>query len=592
MARHRSIIGRFLALAALGIFCFVACQPIKTPPHQILINPSATPDLGEGFLSALRFTPTAINTPVLNLPPTPTPLPVTPNPGSPQPLTAESATPATPEKTAICMDIEPNLPALVLSSLRSQGVSNCKPAQEVEAQVGYGTQNLVSQWVYALVAPFTTITDEVSTAELMDYWKEGKSAPFTELILDQTAIQAVSSLWGKPIGNVSIQPADQLLDLAWSNEKVWAIIPFEALLPRWKVIALDGQTPLSKHFDPIGYPLNVPISVWAESSKQLSEPAKVVAASLPDTNRDPQKLATVVVTGVTALARATAYDMEISGVTKPAEEVGDILRDADLLHISNEAPFWSECPYPDPYQGGELRFCSADNYLELLQLIGTDVVDLTGDHLLDYGQEALLHTLAVYRQQGWQFFGAGMTLREAEQATTFEINGNRIAFIGCNAKPLSYLAATDGSAGVFHCGVERLSSSVRQLKSEGFNPIVTFQHDEVYSWNATPRMVEDFTAAAEAGAVIVSGSQGHQPQAMSFLGDDQFIHYGLGNLFFDQFGLMSDTDKAFIDRHIFYDNRYIGTELLTVKFTDYSTPRWMTDSERIAMLNQLFLNSE
>lgn len=79
---------------------------------------------------------------------------------------------------------------------------------------------------------------------------------------------------------------------------------------------------------------------------------------------------------------------------------------------------------------------------------------------------------------------------------------------------------------------------------------------------------------------------------MAFLGDDQFIHYGLGNLFFDQFGLMSDTDKAFIDRHIFYDNRYIGTELLTVKFTDYSTPRWMSSPEREAMLRQLFESSD
>lgn len=105
-------------------------------------------------------------------------------------------------------------------------------------------------------------------------------------------------------------------------------------------------------------------------------------------------------------------------------------------------------------------------------------------------------------------------------------------------------------------------------------------------------MVVDFNAAAEAGAVIVSGSQGHQPQAMAFVGDDRFIHFGLGNLFFDQLGMSTDTDKAFVDRHVFYDNRYISTEILTVKFTDYSTPRWMNESERIAMLNRLFANSE
>lgn len=590
MVHHRSILVQILALATLGIFFLVSCQPLVTPPHQGLLNPSATPDLIEGFLSALVNTATPRNTPVLNLPPTPTPPPVTPEPGSFQ-QSSESTTISVAPK-AICMVIDPNLPPLLLGSLRSQGVSNCNVSQVAEAQVGFGLQNPISQWVYALAARFNTITDDISSADLMGFWKDDESTPFSELIMDQSTKQAFISLWGAPKGKVSVHPAEQLLDLAWESENAWAILPFEALLPRWKVIAVDGQSPLSKHFDPASYPLTVPVSIWAEGSKQLSISADMIGKSLPMTNRDPQKLATVVVTGVTALARATAYDMEISGVTKPAEEVGDVLRDADLLHISNEVSFWQECPYPDPYQGGDLGFCSADNYLELLQVIGTDVVDMTGDHLLDYGQEALLHTLAVYRQQGWRFYGAGMNLREAEQSATFEINGNRIAFVGCNAKPLSYLAATDGSPGVFHCGVERMASSIRQLSSEGFNPIVTFQHDEVYEWDPTPRMVEDFTAAAEAGAVIVSGSQGHQPQAMTFVGDERFIHYGLGNLFFDQFGFSTDTDKAFIDRHIFYDNRYIGTELLTVKFTDYSTPRWMTGSERIAMLNQLFASSE
>ena len=490
------------------------------------------------------------------------------------------------------MAINPMMPPSIINSLKTQGVLNCKPSEEADAIVSFGRKNKVVDWIYVLAGPFETVTDEISSIDLRNFWQENASAPFDELLMDQSTHQAITSMWGVPKGDVSIHPANVLLDKAWDGESRWAILPFDVLSPRWKVIAIDGQSPLSKHFTPADYALTVPISVWSEGSNQLSDQANAVVKSLPRTNRDASKLATVVVTGVTALARATAFDMEISGVTKPAEEVGVVLRDADLLHISNEAPFSADCPYPDPYQGGELRFCSADKYLELLQVIGTDVVDLTGDHLLDYGQEALLHTLAVYRQEGWQYFGAGMNLREAEKATTFEINGNRIAFIGCNAKPLSYLAATDGSAGVLHCEMNKLTSAINQLSSEGFNPIVTFQHDEVYNWFPTPRMVEDFNAAAEAGAVIVSGSQGHQPQAMAFVGDDRFIHFGLGNLFFDQLGMSTDTDKAFIDRHVFYDNRYINTEILTVKFTDYSTPRWMNESERIAMLNRLFANSE
>ena len=579
-----------LVLFVLVTFYVSACQTILQPPSQSILNPSVNPDASDGFLSAIINTPTPRNTPVLNLPPTVTPM-ITDSISAAQPSLKEiTPTPTFPK--ASCMAINPMMPPSIINSLKTQGVLNCKPSEEADAIVSFGRNNKVVDWIYALAAPFETVTDEISSADLRNFWQENASAPFDELIMDQSTHQAIASMWGVPEGDVSIHPANVLLDKAWDGESRWAILPFDVLSPRWKVIAIDGQSPLSKHFTPDNYALTVPISVWSEGSNQLSDQANAVVKFLPATNRDASKLATVVVTGVTALARATAFDMEISGVTKPAEEVGEVLRDADLLHISNEAPFSADCPYPDPYQGGELRFCSADKYLELLQAIGTDVVDLTGDHLLDYGQEALLHTLAVYRQEGWQYFGAGMNLREAEKATTFEINGNRIAFIGCNAKPLSNLAATDGSAGVFHCEMNKFTSSINQLSSEGFNPIVTFQHDEVYNWFPTPRMVVDFNAAAEAGAVIVSGSQGHQPQAMAFVGDDRFIHFGLGNLFFDQLGMSTDTDKAFVDRHVFYDNRYISTEILTVKFTDYSTPRWMNESERIAMLNRLFANSE
>ena len=38
---------------------------------------------------------------------------------------------------------------------------------------------------------------------------------------------------------------------------------------------------------------------------------------------------------------------------------------------------------------------------------------------------------------------------------------------------------------------------------------------------------------ADAGATMVSGSQAHYPHIMEFRGES-FIHYGLGNLFFDQ----------------------------------------------------------
>jgi poly-gamma-glutamate synthesis protein (capsule biosynthesis protein) len=95
---------------------------------------------------------------------------------------------------------------------------------------------------------------------------------------------------------------------------------------------------------------------------------------------------------------------------------------------------------------------------------------------------------------------------------------------------------------------------------------------------------------ADAGAVIVSGSQAHQPQGMEFR-NGSFIHYGLGNLFFDQYSLCEACRQGFIDQHVFYDGRYISTRLLPIQFVDYARSRPMTLEESNELLQALFLVS-
>jgi poly-gamma-glutamate synthesis protein (capsule biosynthesis protein) len=50
-------------------------------------------------------------------------------------------------------------------------------------------------------------------------------------------------------------------------------------------------------------------------------------------------------------------------------------------------------------------------------------------------------------------------------------------------------------------------------------------------------------------------------------------------------------DRAFIDRHVFYDGRYIGTELLSIRFVDLARSRPMTPAEQAAFLKTIFTAS-
>ncbi len=132
------------------------------------------------------------------------------------------------------------------------------------------------------------------------------------------------------------------------------------------------------------------------------------------------------------------------------------------------------------------------------------------------------------------------------------------------------------------------------MKAEGYVVIATFQWNESYDPRPNPQQVSEFRLMADSGASIVSGSQAHYPQMMEFY-KDAFIHYGLGNLFFDQMGdqgwMPPGIRRAFLDRYVIYDGKLVSVELLTALLEDYARPRIMTEQERVGFLQEYFYYS-
>jgi hypothetical protein len=447
----------------------------------------------------------------------------------------------------------------------------------------------VSTWTYALVAPFPTLVDGVTTQELLSAWSGSPVGIFgaVPLLMESSTAETFTILWGEPAaGAVQVVEAGKLLDTAWNNMPAWAIIPFEQIEPKWKVLMIDGQSPIQKSFDAALYPL--------KASYQLIciAPCEVLPAGsdLSFRNYDPDKLTTVILTGVTAMVRATAKKMDVKGITYPGEEIRDLLREADVLHINNEVPFYAGCPAPDPKQP-KLIFCSRPRYMELLTDIGTDVLELSGDHFADYNEIGMTETLDIYDAYGLPYYGGGRNLEDGRKPLLMEVNGNKIMFIGCNYKTI-YASATATVPGAVPCDFDYMTEQIRIYRAQGYLPIATFQYHEFDSPEARPQQILDFRLMADAGAVIVSGSQAHVPQVME-LYQDAFIHYGLGNLFFDQMDKEGPklTQREFIDRHIFYNGHYLGVELITTFLEDYSRPRYMTEAERTKFLTEYFNKS-
>jgi hypothetical protein len=448
---------------------------------------------------------------------------------------------------------------------------------------------IVSQWVYCLVAAFPTILDDVTSQDFIDVWQgTSKMYPQQEIILTQTDADRLDIKFGTHgEEKIHIVSGELIQAELWNNLNAWGIIPFELLIPSLKVISIDSVSPLENQFDREHYPLIIPFSIRGDTVaiqeflKQLEEKRLNLAL----TNRDPELFTSIILTGTTALTRVTAYKMFTKGVLYPGEEVRNILRAADFTHISNEVSFSSNCA--DPYASSTtMQFCSQTQNIQLLEDIDADIIELTGNHLIDFGYEPLNETIQMYRDRGWLIYGGGDNAIDAQQPITFEHHGNKFAMLGCNVVGPDFDWAGYTTPGSARCEFEWMISQIQTLSSQGYLVIVTLQDYESDAPMPSPSVREDFIAMADAGAIIVSGSQAHSPQGFEFV-HDSFIHYGLGNLFFDQMYAIN-TRREFIDRHVFYNGRYINTQIITTFLEDYAKPRLMSLDERQDFLEEIF----
>jgi len=520
------------------------------------------------------LTPTPTRTP---RPPTATPSPVP----SPTPTPAWPITAGCGEEVVdlVCEELRGAVEADSGHFVWVEDVSQADVAVRPESSAD---ARPFATWVYALVAPFLTLEDSVTAEELEATWQGETSGPFTDhpLVVSTDASRSLSL--GPPSEGVRVVQASDVLSEAMRIDG-WAVVPFHELDPRWKVLRVDGVSPLDRILNPETYPL-AQVSYLSAGERADALPF------LPHgvTNRDPEKLSVVMMTGVTALTRRTAVTMERQGVQFPGRDVVGWMTEPDITHTSNEVSFAQDCPAPT----GEstLVFCSDPKYFGLLEYVDIDVLELTGNHLLDWGVSAMENSLRMYEERGLPTFGGGWNLNEAQEPLTVTHGVHTFGFLGCNSVGPSYAWATAERPGAAPCDYDLLTAQVRELRTQGIIPIVTFQYLEVDQYAPTASQRASFQAVAEAGAAIVSGSQAHWPQGFGFH-QGGFIHYGLGNLFFDQMQRL-EYRQEFLDRHVFYDGRHVSTELLTAMLEDSARPRPMTDEERRALLTATFAVSE
>ena len=286
-------------------------------------------------------------------------------------------------------------------------------------------------------------------------------------------------------------------------------------------------------------------------------------------------------TGVTALSRGMNTKLNKVGDAKYfAEKIADFLAGFDLTHTSNESSFSSSA------SGSNI--CSDKRFIDTLTAIGLDIVELTGNHNQDCGDESARETLEVYKENNIKTVGGGATATEAAVPLNISQKGTNITMLAYNQSTGG--ATLDNTPGANQYYEERAAADIKEAKDRGDFVIVDIQYYECNGYDVeTESTVCDYADSSagdqvglfrhliDLGADIVVGTSAHQPQTFEKYGNGA-IYYGLGNLFFDQIK-WPGTRRGLVLAHYFYNGKLLQTRVIPTEY-DSNMQTALMDEEK------------
>ncbi len=214
---------------------------------------------------------------------------------------------------------------------------------------------------------------------------------------------------------------------------------------------------------------------------------------------------------------------------------------------------------------------------------GFDVVSVASNHAMDWGEDALLDTIELFRDKGMHVIGAGRNLRDARRPAIVERNGVKIAFLAyCSILQTGYAAGKD-KAGIaplrahtyyepfdYQPGVpprvvtvpyeEDLAGMIEDVAAarKTADAVVLSLH---WGIHFIPRMIADYqitvaNAAFRAGADLILGHHAHTPKAIG-MHQGKACFYSLSNFIMSSPPRTGGRARAFESRYgVALDSEY------------------------------------
>lgn len=273
-------------------------------------------------------------------------------------------------------------------------------------------------------------------------------------------------------------------------------------------------------------------------------------------------------------AQLDASEGDISKCISP--ELIEIMQDADIMCLNNEFTFSNN---GTPMNGKMYTFRAKPERVSVLQDMGVDIVQLSNNHVYDYGKQALLDTFTTLEDAGIDYFGAGHNLEEAMKPIYYTLDDKVVAFVGASRAEKYKMTpqATETEPGILRCYDTELFLQVIAEADENADFVIAVVHwGTEYSYDLEEVQLTTGKAYLDAGADVIIGGHSHCLQGMEYY-DEKPIIYSLGNYWFND----KTLDSMLIELHFFGNDKEQNLEVKMIPaIQTQATTNWVDEVEQ------------
>lgn len=225
------------------------------------------------------------------------------------------------------------------------------------------------------------------------------------------------------------------------------------------------------------------------------------------------------------LANEAEQQIRQKGIDYPFSKIKEELLKYDFIFANLESPITGR---GTPVENKPYIFRIEPDDAACLKDLKIDVVSLSNNHLMDYGEEGMEDTIRALDGLNIRHTGGGRDLAQARRPAILKYRDTNIVILAyCNRPPSDYYA-TETGPGIAPLDIRMIQDDIASYKHQN-NIVIVSVHWGIEQTHVPQKdQMADARAIIDAGADAVIGHHPHWPQGIE-LYKERPIVYSLGN---------------------------------------------------------------